>query len=312
MIQLIFGLLWLCASGANYGNPAASVRSTHDDDDTASRTLEAAIMGLSKDLDSNATQQRKLAEAEDALLAQPLKLRKPQSRQPEKAQPMSQHLRVDAPKQYAPSKMAQYPPAAPVTAAPPVAATMAPVATAAPMATAAPVAPAVTVAPALAATDLHTWKMQMESKLHIGLSSEIKILNTLMAHQTQTHKQLLRFKHVLTVLGGKYKAQETLTQQQQAKIQSLEAQVAGLSNQVHTLNSRFSAYKQQYEGKWKGSETAIQHLYKKTADALGAMTAVHEGVQKELSSMTRVSGPAVPNATKAAASPAGMPPRYYP
>jgi predicted RNase H-like nuclease (RuvC/YqgF family) len=124
--------------------------------------------------------------------------------------------------------------------------------------------------------------MQMEQKLHQGMTSEIKILNTLMTHQGQTHKQLLRFKQVLTVLGEKYQASEVLAQQQQAKITSLEGQLASFSQQVSTLNAKLEEYKQHYDQKLAGSSAAIDTLYKKTADALGAMNAVHAGVQQQL------------------------------
>lgn len=324
MIFFRFWLLCFSVDGARFGTPVGKVAPEKDDDDAASRALEAAIIGLPKDIVSNAAQQHQLVEAEDAVLARPLKLRqqpkKLPTRQANKPQPMSQDQGGSKkqypgyPGYYAPPQ--NYPPsaAAPVatvappmvpavpeaTVAPPVATTMAPApAVSTTVAPVAPMAPVVTAAPPFAVTDLNTWKMQMESKLHRGLSSEITILNTLMKHQTQTHKQLLRFRQVMTVMGTKYQAQETLTQQQAAKIQSLEAQIAGLHQQVSTLNAKFSAYKEQYEKKWQGSQGAIDHLYKKTADALGEMNAIHDGVQKELGTMKLVSGkyPAAPNVT---------------
>eukprot|EP00746_Dinoflagellata_sp_MGD_P009761 gnl/MRDRNA2_/MRDRNA2_119961_c0_seq1.p1 gnl/MRDRNA2_/MRDRNA2_119961_c0~~gnl/MRDRNA2_/MRDRNA2_119961_c0_seq1.p1 ORF type:complete len:358 (+),score=88.71 gnl/MRDRNA2_/MRDRNA2_119961_c0_seq1:205-1278(+) len=186
--------------------------------------------------------------------------------------------------------------------APPAVTTSAPIAEFAVATTLAPsvatsVAPGMATALATTAApqiDLGTWKVQMEQRLHQGLSSEIKILNTLMTHQTQTHKQLIRFKQVLTVLGQKYKASELLSQQQQAKIASLEQQLAGFSQQVGTLNAKFEAYKKHYDQKWAGSNTAIESLYKKTADALGAMSAVHVGVQQQLQGMT-TAAPGLPS-----------------
>lgn len=342
-IFLRFSLPWLCVSAARFGTPVGNVSPAEDDDEAASRALEAAIMGLPETIVSNATQERQLVAAEDAILANPPKLRKAKAQgQPQRA---SQKEASVAKKKQSRSQGSQYPPSgavAPATpgapvapvapAAPPpqwnsypaapVAPVAAPVVPAAPVATSAPsvVVPVTTVAPdvsaapevlaptgptaaPLAVADLDTWKMQMESKLHRGLSSEIKILNTLMTHQTQTHKQLIRFKQVLTVLGGKYKSQEQLAMQQAAKITNLEQQLAGLTHQVNTLNAKFDAYKKQYETKWQGSQTAIDHLYKKTADALGAMSAVHDDVQKELNVMGQPATVAPTTAPPAAAAP---------
>lgn len=278
MLFRSFLLPWLAASATRLGEPAGYVAPIEDNDDSASRALEAAIMGLPSDIASNSTQQQQLAAVEDAILKEAPKLRK----QSKKVQRTKQEEVVSAKV----LEKKQYPSygIAPVTVAPATVAPVAPVTTSTPPPHNA-AAPVVTAAPPMVVADLDSWRMQMESKLHTGLSSEIKILNTLMAHQTQTHKQLLRFKQVLTVLGSKYQAQEQVTQQQQAKITSLESQLASVTQQVASLHAKFNAYKQQYEAKWTGSQTAIDNLYKKTADALGAMSTVHAGVQKELNAM---------------------------
>jgi hypothetical protein len=154
------------------------------------------------------------------------------------------------------------------------------------------------------AADYETWKVQMESKLNKGLSSEIKILNVLMKHQTVTHNQLLKFKNILAVLGGKYKSAEQLAGLQQAKITQLEQQLSALSQQVATQSAKFEAYKKHYDVKWAGSQTAIEDLYKKTANALGAMSTVHDDVQQQLSAMTT----ATPSAATVSTAAPSLPP----
>lgn len=301
------------------GAPAAAAED--DDSDSSSRALEAAIMGLPGDVVAVPKQQADVHGKEEESAKKQVRLSKPQAhpqRQQQQIQPaktsfksqvkktgaQSSNRAVQYPQYYPPSGAVVTSPGLPVTTAapivasptvsvttpepvaPPAVTTLAPVAQLADATTVAPSAiPSVapTEAPGI---DLGTWKVQMEQRLHQGLSSEIKILNTLMTHQTQTHKQLIRFKQVLTVLGQKYKASELLSQQQQAKIASLEEQLASFSQQVGTLNSKFEAYKKHYDQKWAGSNTAIESLYKKTADALGAMSAVHVGVQQQLQGMT--------------------------
>jgi len=330
--------------GAPAGAPAAAT--VDNDDDSASRALEAAIMGigipklptlpeisvpkLQKGANSEPLKQQRMqpqwqqmqsqqqakfspkSKPRNQQQVQPLRQRQQQVRQAkvssrrqgskQGAQDGTRSAQYPSYQYYAPPGVTS-PPQQMVTASPPgTGATLPPLAvalTAAPYAsstvvatvttTAAPyVAPQVTAAPEL---DLGTWKYQMEQRLHSGLSSEITILNTLMTHQTQTHKQLIRFKQVLTVLGQKYQAQQQLSQQQQAKIASLEQQLAGMTQEVSSLNTKFETYKKHYDEKWAGSNTAIESLYKKTADAVGTMTALHSGVQQQFQAMApRVQG----------------------
>lgn len=306
--------------GAPAGAPAAAVV---EEDDSAA--LEAAIIGLPNEI--AVPQRQKAVEDEAAPQAKRSKektmLTKPQQKQPkpQKLQPQPfrevQQAKASDKKHHkkksaqANKHEAQYPyygtPPAYVapSVAPTISTTMEPMTTFAPTSatavTAGPVpgsAAPVTVGPV---ADYGSWKMQMEQKLHNGLSSEIKILNTLMTHQTATHQQLLKFKQVLSILSQKYQAQTALSQQQQQKIASLEQQLAGFRNQMTDLNAKFEAYKQVYEQKWMGSQTAIDDLYKKTADALGAMTSVHNDVQQQLGAMSTTAAP-----------PAGTPPPYVP